>query len=495
VAAARLDGGIYSFKVHLDGFYDQPWTMAVDPLTDPSLSSYVIPITRSSDDIDHESNVYFKTLDLGSGRNTSGMKQVDLIITHSVLHSTVTIPVLLGDVVDKANCYIVKPGNHVIIPVGIINDSGIAQTQQSGLVYYNLGRGNPLTPQIVWQTNHHNYLGGLVEDMQVFGVGPEAYLYVKTKSVPSASPHGVMPAEGNAVVGVTTSREQSEKDEAPYPYPDRGEELLRWSWHLWITEYDPDATAQTFIKKFGPTPVMPGENHVITVMDRNLGAGRVDLTTNPTPQEAWTTWGMFYQWGRKDPFPTGRETIYGDGLYVIPNSEFTTSIPVDYVTAPKSTIIYPMRPAGGGWTGFKISGGFQYPWGTSSAKGKGVHDPCPPGWQVPVYDYWGTGHTITVGQLVDLDEIGEVVESPADPNYWWFSMPNRGGLFPGTGQRNIALNTHTLWEAQTYLWISDGSSTTYNTFGINKNVSGYNTSGSKVAASGYNIRCVKDGQY
>jgi hypothetical protein len=57
---------------------------------------------------------------------------------------------------------------------------------------------------------------------------------------------------------------------------------IYWSWHIWVVDYDPN-TGGTW------------SNNGYTFMDRNLGA--TDNQLNPA------SWGLLYQWGRKDPFP------------------------------------------------------------------------------------------------------------------------------------------------------------------------------------------------
>ena len=56
-----------------------------------------------------------------------------------------------------------------------------------------------------------------------------------------------------------------------------------WSWHIWVANYDPESSAQ----KYSSGDIF---------MDRNLGAVGTDYTKV-------TACGLYYQWGRKDPFP------------------------------------------------------------------------------------------------------------------------------------------------------------------------------------------------
>ncbi|MCD7901973.1 MAG: hypothetical protein LUH22_19610 [Bacteroides sp.] len=57
-----------------------------------------------------------------------------------------------------------------------------------------------------------------------------------------------------------------------------------WTWHIWVTDYNPDGSGTTY--------TYDGNEF----MDRNLGAAS-------TTQSA-ESFGMMYQWGRKDPFPS-----------------------------------------------------------------------------------------------------------------------------------------------------------------------------------------------
>ena len=116
---------------------------------------------------------------------------------------------------------------------------------------------------------------------------------------------------GNAVIGLLDSR---------------GECV--WSWHIWAADYDPAATAQTYASG-------------AVFMDRNLGA----LTTDCTQSVAK---GLYYQWGRKDPFPypalatdayTQAPTIYAPGFEYAESNPRTSGAesPYDVITLEWAT--------------------------------------------------------------------------------------------------------------------------------------------------------------
>lgn len=130
-----------------------------------------------------------------------------------------------------------------------------------------------------------------------------------------------------------------------------------WSWHIWI----PETTV---------TDVDAGFAATSKLMDRNLGALVAvpgGTTTTPT-----TAYGLYYQWGRKDPF-------YDSTIKGAPGSAIsvgTTAITTEEAIQNPSKYIY---LEGVNWNSSNIS----TLWNDS---GKTSFDPCPPGYRVPVYD-------------------------------------------------------------------------------------------------------------
>ena len=71
---------------------------------------------------------------------------------------------------------------------------------------------------------------------------------------------------------------------------------LEYTWHVWLTTS-------------GMTDITVGN---VTVMDRNLGATHLYDVTVATNAPLQGGKGNFYQWGRKDPFPGGRNSVGTD---------------------------------------------------------------------------------------------------------------------------------------------------------------------------------------
>lgn len=102
----------------------------------------------------------------------------------------------------------------------------------------------------------------------------------------------------------------------------KGEETYLWSWHLWISDYNPDEVLgkrnayETDVKGGRILRYDDGEdgtwwtnNTTTAIMDRNLGA----LSATGAMIDAKPTFGVYYEWGRKDPFPRTNQQIYTMG--------------------------------------------------------------------------------------------------------------------------------------------------------------------------------------
>ena len=163
--------------------------------------------------------------------------------------------------------------------------------------------------------------------------------------------------EGNAVIAVQD---------------DEGNIL--WSWHIWVAKFYPEREYCVF------------ESHPgLQVMARNLGAlssAANDVRTN----------GLYYQYGRKDPF-LGAES-YDDWQSFVKSTAIWPE-PVKNSSKTGSlaySVLHPMTFIGRsdnyyGWNCYEDSD-----W-TSD---KSMTDPCPPGWKVISYD----------NEWYELDEFG-----------------------------------------------------------------------------------------
>jgi hypothetical protein len=154
----------------------------------------------------------------------------------------------------------------------------------------------------------------------------------------------------NAIVTVVTNN-SSTSGNAVVAIKKKDTSNIVWSYHIWVTDYLP--TPDNTYTNVG------GANDP-TFMDRNLGATTTELTSIDAR-------GLFYQWGRKDPFPTTGEVaaVVNAGTIeeaiAAPTTFFKgTATGVDWLTTEDKEL-----------------------WGHGVRKS--FYDPCPSGWRVPFH--------------------------------------------------------------------------------------------------------------
>ena len=149
---------------------------------------------------------------------------------------------------------------------------------------------------------------------------------------------------------------------------------LLWSWHIWATDYDPSQTAaqRTF--------------NGYTMMDRNLGAL---ASGNDTTDDMLASYGLYYQWGRKDPFVGPSTYRFTSGTAATIYSGYNSSMTVTPVAASASngTQDYARLNPQIFITGVSDSA-YDWLWNhdatlwTAPGTAKSLNDPCPEGWRV-----------------------------------------------------------------------------------------------------------------
>ena len=148
-------------------------------------------------------------------------------------------------------------------------------------------------------------------------------------------------------------------------------ENILWSWHIWCSPDRLDSMAQAYYNDSG--------TKVFTMMDRNLGA------TSGIPGSVGFL-GLFYQWGRKDPF-LGSCRI-DQAVRAASNGVWPETIGCDAFNGTvENAIANPM-------TFITSNSNFNKDWYyyTADAPGekntrwqmaKSIYDPCPAGWKLP----------------------------------------------------------------------------------------------------------------
>ena len=139
---------------------------------------------------------------------------------------------------------------------------------------------------------------------------------------------------------------------------------ILWSWHIWFTD---QPQGQVYYNNAG------------TMMDRNLGA------TSADPGDIGAL-GLFYQWGRKDPFLGScsiLENFEANSTITWPSAVKSSSITetIPYAIAnPTTFITYNTINYDWDYTGSASTDNTRW---TESSSPKSIYDPCPAGWRVP----------------------------------------------------------------------------------------------------------------
>lgn len=336
--------------------------------------------------------------------------------------------------------------------------------------------------------------------------------------------------KGNMVIGVWTGDDPN---------------IILWSWHIWITDYQPDdiighaPDAETYVYNVEGGEVHRFNNAVFNTgiykngyaMDRNLGA--LDQSNHASTMPGG---GMYYQFGRKDPFPTTKYTVYtydnvGNRTTVSANNS-VPNIGISGTGQGMKNVPYsvnnPRTLINGGnsyWTyGDIFFNPIDYDnsilWQdsmntyrtdneeTGMNHGKSIFDPCPVGWRLPAAG-WGSGadkgvygNTSTTSTSAKLISDAEgLIGSGRGSGYTYFPFGfleaknnNFEGkysqtiFFPGPGWLNA--NSSLAYVGTCMLWSQESWSIHYGH--VTHFDSGYGTNGEvyRARSHGYAVRCV-----
>ncbi len=276
-----------------------------------------------------------------------------------------------------SNCYIIPsvPDNSMKIKEvdesyrlydGFCFDATIVGNGEAGLLSFGAQslyptnvNISPASADILWETSP-----GLITQVELlFG-------YVRFKVAKDTTDPTNKYKEGNAVIAVY----------------DKSGKIL-WSWHIWITDKPAD---QTFTMG----------NTKITLLDRNLGATAAKWEgSDVSSGEVLETYGLYYQWGRKDPSMGPPSADYSPinmttAPYYDYSSDMKSAAEVLRLHSPalRDAVENPMyiilpttltQTYYFNWLYEKID----FLWGYDKDEGtnekKTIYDPCPHGYKVP----------------------------------------------------------------------------------------------------------------
>lgn len=303
-------------------------------------------------------------------------------VTGTNLTVTITVAVKEAEELNvPANCFLVtEPGKRFKFDASRKGNQTTASMSASGA-------------RLVW-TTALNAIGHVsLED---------GYIYFSTAD-------GDALVEANAVVAAVNADDE-----------------IIWSWHIWAADYDPEADADVLAGK--------------TVMNRNLGAFASSFATT---DEVLASYGLYYQWGRKDPFVGPKAWDSTEQLAIFNSNTATRSFGLVYKasTADEGTIEYATANPTHFIAGVADS---EYDWlfarrdnALWNSNTKTQYDPCPAGWVVAPASIWAsftsTGQASSTPSEFAVDN--EFV--PGEWFGWVFGNGGTGIYYPAAGRRSF----------------------------------------------------------
>lgn len=210
---------------------------------------------------------------------------------------------------------------------------------------------------------------------------------------------------------------------------------ILWSWHIWLTE----------------KPALQKLDNGTVFMDRNLGA------MSASPEEATLTYGLKYQWGRKDPFFGGPENEDAGSVFSMARAAtvFNPELAMDWTAVKRNesngtvgygianpvTFIYTDKTEDGcDWLVVPDD----WLWCDEQTGAKTNYDPCPAGYTVAPDGAWeGCGYW-----NVDDDPVngGRVHTTETGETFWWPLSGHRWGDSDAGMLGYVGVNgTGTIW--------------------------------------------------
>ena len=313
------------------------------------------------------------TYDLSTRGGKESMNTANSYIVNAP--GTYTLPLVYGNAIVNGNknesAYKTKNTGEGILQT-FINYLGRGIT--SPYIYENTdANGNNLSAQkaeLLWQD-----VKGLVTDVQLTNEGKALQFKVNKNVI----------EQGNAVVAIKDS-----------------EGTIMWSWHIWVTDYNPYETGDNFFNRYlgfcyNDTEIF--DPRTVTLRFEQEGTDeQAELTITQTEHRIEDGNCPFYQFGRKDPMLPGTtstaEAVNKTWYDAQGNSSTEIKTVGESTDTGNDVIIYcmknPDKLCGATYMDFV----YYNIWATDDKKGesttkktsvKTVYDPSPAGYQVPTY--------------------------------------------------------------------------------------------------------------
>ena len=301
----------------------------------------------------------------------------------------------------RANCYIVSEGGYYRFTAQRVDQTNV------------FSGSNPFTngyrADWLWSEGSESLIDHV-------GMGNSGNINFRVKANP----------RGNAVIGLFNS-----------------ESKIVWSWHIWMTEAD------------ALEPTHWSRNDAWSLADRNLGA----LSSEEGNLDSY---GLYYEWGRKDPFPAS--CTLGSLTASKETTPFVTSTKAYVTNSARSISFSSVRNSVAGATD-EIAYSIEHPttfihyyannsthglaqtwfyktpvadaqklWNNTGNKNKKtIYDPCPPGWEIPINNayvwQWGDWNLVSAETNTSLSGLNYVKDSSNKSYYPASGYRSAGQLY------------------------------------------------------------------
>ena len=370
---------------------------------------------------------------------------------------------------EDSNSYMVNPsdGSNIRYVVPIENRINTFWKSESGQLNaewkdYLIGYGQEWVAEVIWQDVNKQVIkfcnddGTLTDTYR--GLADDRYFTFVTTDAAIGTPC-------NVVIGVRRASDSWSALTDGY----------MWSWHLWLTDYDPDEDTGGWQDGIYTYPVSGGsvqryssfedisiyEGMNVFIMDRNFGA------KGYTREHGWAkSTGTLYQYGRKDPFPTA------DRVYDITGAATRTISRMPGIVNLNATVLFPEK-----FITQEVKDVYDwsseakyrpYDWNdlhmaASKGESKSFFDPCPPGWRLPTYLIWsdfGNKNRANASNWFSTDTNDNeyyTADNGSDAGWLFYldgkTMSGDVTYYPGSGMRNYTTGNYggggngALWSA------------------------------------------------
>lgn len=359
---------------------------------------------------------------------------------------------------EDSNSYIIHPseGSGIRYVVPVENRINTYWKSESGKLKvdwkdYLIGQGQDWVAEVIWQDVNKQVIKFVDEDGNTSntytGLADDRYFSFATTD-------DARETTCNVVIGVRRAGDDWNETTDGY----------MWSWHLWLTDYDPDEYVGQWVDGVYDYPVTGGSlqryssfddiasfaEANVYIMDRNFGA------KGYTREHGWAlSAGNMYQFGRKDPFPTS------DNVYDITGAANRTIARLSGVIPIYETVVAPMsfvKQTGDSVYDWSAEDRYRsYDWNdillaASGGNGKSFFDPCPPGWKLPPQLIWSGFGNLNIAHASNWVSTTpeENAYSTSDTRFdagwlYFLNSKEKSGevtYYPGSGMRNYSTGNH-----------------------------------------------------